>query len=58
MSENWDTMFGNKFYKLTSPKKITKDQSLMVDVENKILMDFEYYCPTIIKNIKMLNIKI
>ena len=52
ISENWDTIVGNKFYKLTSPKKITKDKSLMVYVENKIVMDFEYYCPTIIKNIK------
>ena len=40
--ENWQFIVGDVIYEKSSPIKITADQSLMVEVNNDILIDFKF----------------
>ena len=49
--ENWEKIVGKKFSMTTSPKKISKNKSLIVFVESKVVMDFEYFSPEVLKKV-------
>ena len=40
--ENWQLIVGEAIYEKSNPIKITKDQSLIVEVNNDILIDFKF----------------
>ena len=40
--ENWQFIVGEVIYEKSNPIKITADQSLMVEVNNDILIDFKF----------------
>jgi len=49
--KNWENIVGKEYYAKTNPIKITKDQSLKVEVSNEILLDFKYSCMDYLENI-------
>ena len=49
--KNWENIVGKEYYTKTNPIKITKDQSLKVEVSNEILLDFKYSSMDYLENI-------
>ena len=51
---NWQIIVGNHLSKKSRPKKLNKDNTLVVIVDNEYLLDFQYQTETFKKKINAL----
>ena len=52
--DNWKLIVGNHLSKKSLPKKLNKDNTLVVIVDNEYLLDFQYQTETFKKKINAL----
>ena len=54
ISDNWKKIVGDSLSKISLPKKLNKDNTLVVIVNNEYLLDFQYQTETFKKKINAL----
>ena len=54
ISDNWKKIVGDSLSKISLPKKLNKDNTLVVIVNNEYLLDFQYQTETFKRKINAL----